>query len=135
MGGRFYFFWLHSSLDVSNRMKKGKKNTPWENGVYTLTMYFPEDYPQKPPKVQFPAKFFHPNVYDSGTVCLSILDEDKDWKPAITIKQILLGIQDLLNEPNMLSPAQEEAYNMYKNDNIAYIRRIRQQALLFTNKN
>ena len=30
----------------------------------------------------------HPNVYPSGTVCLSILDEDKDWRPAITIKQV-----------------------------------------------
>ena len=50
---------------------------------------------------------FHPNVYPSGTVCLSILNEDEeplqgllgmfscgeDWKPAITIRQILLGIQ------------------------------------------
>ena len=26
-------------------------------------------------------------------VCLSILDEEKDWRPAITVKQILLGIQ------------------------------------------
>jgi hypothetical protein len=40
----------------------------------------------------FPGKFspalFHPNVYPSGTVCLSILDEEKSWKPAITIKQV-----------------------------------------------
>ena len=26
-------------------------------------------------------------------MCLSILDEEKDWRPAITVKQILLGIQ------------------------------------------
>ena len=31
---------------------------------------------------------FHPNVYPSGTVCLSLLDEDKDWRPAVTIKQV-----------------------------------------------
>lgn len=40
----------------------------------------------------WPGKFepplFHPNVYPSGTVCLSILEEDKDWRPAITIKQV-----------------------------------------------
>ena len=29
----------------------------------------------------------------AGTVCLSLLDEEKDWRPAVTIKQILLGIQ------------------------------------------
>jgi ubiquitin-conjugating enzyme E2 I len=38
----------------------------------------------------------------------------QDWKPAITIKQILLGIQDLLNNPNILDPAQADAYNAFK---------------------
>jgi ubiquitin-protein ligase len=53
------------------------------------------------------AGFFHPNVYPSGTVCLSILNEEDAWKPGITIKQILLGVQDLLDSPNPLSPAQD----------------------------
>ena len=30
-------------------------------------------------------------VFPSGTVCLSILNEDEGWRPAITIKQMLLG--------------------------------------------
>ena len=37
---------------------------------------------------KFTPPLFHPNVYPSGTVCLSILDEEKGWKPAITIKQV-----------------------------------------------
>lgn len=40
------------------------------------------------PSGKFTPPLFHPNVYPSGTVCLSILDEDKSWKPAITIKQV-----------------------------------------------
>lgn len=44
-------------------------------------------------KCRFPAGFFHPNVYPSGTVCLSILNAEEAWKPGITLKQILLGIQ------------------------------------------
>jgi ubiquitin-conjugating enzyme E2 I len=59
------------------------------------------------------AGFFHPNVYPSGTVCLSILNEEDAWKPGITIKQILLGVQDLLDSPNPLSPAQEDAYRIF----------------------
>ncbi|KAJ3021966.1 E2 SUMO-conjugating protein ubc9 [Thoreauomyces humboldtii] len=106
----------------------GKANTSWEGGVYTLTMTFPDDYPQKPPKIQFPPKFFHPNIYPSGTVCLSILDEEKDWKPSITIKQILLGIQDLLDDPNLDSPAQQDAYVMLKRDKQSYIKRVKAQA-------
>jgi ubiquitin-conjugating enzyme E2 I len=31
---------------------------------------------------------FHPNIYPSGTVCLSLLDAEKDWRPAITLKQV-----------------------------------------------
>lgn len=91
----------------------GKKGTPWEGGLYNLRMIFKDDYPTSPPKCKFEPPLFHPNVYPSGTVCLSLLDEEKDWRPAITIKQILLGIQDLLNEPNIKDPAQAEAYTIY----------------------
>lgn len=75
---------------------------------------------------KFVPPLFHPNVYPSGTVCLSILDEDGDWRPAITIKQILLGIQNLLDEVNPESPAQAEAYNLFKKDRATYERRVRQ---------
>lgn len=80
--------------------------------------------------LRFAGKFvpplFHPNVYPSGTVCLSILNEEEAWRPAITIKQILLGIQDLLNEPNPESPAQADAYNLFKKDRTAYDRKVKQ---------
>ncbi|KAH6567088.1 hypothetical protein BASA50_011258 [Batrachochytrium salamandrivorans] len=105
----------------------GKTGTPWEGGVFKLKVIFPEDYPQKPPKCQFVPPLFHPNVYPSGTVCLSIVNEDQDWKPAITIKQILLGIQDLLNDPNPNSPAQSDAYVLFKRDRPAYDKRIIEQ--------
>jgi len=58
----------------------GKVGTLWDQGHYTLTMEFSEDYPSKPPKCKFPAGFFHPNIYPSGTVCLSILSEDDGWR-------------------------------------------------------
>ncbi|KZV79093.1 ubiquitin-conjugating enzyme 9 [Exidia glandulosa HHB12029] len=106
----------------------GKEKTSWEGGVFKLVMTFPEDYPAKPPKCKFSPPLFHPNVYPSGTVCLSILDEEKGWKPGITIKQILLGIQELLNDPNINDPAQSEAYTLFRNDKVAYDRKIRQQA-------
>jgi ubiquitin-protein ligase len=50
--------------------------TDWEGGYFPLSLHFSEDYPSKPPKCKFPQGFFHPNVYPSGTVCLSILNED-----------------------------------------------------------
>lgn len=97
----------------------------WEGGLFKLTMTFPDEYPTKPPKCKFTPPLFHPNVYPSGTVCLSILNEDEGWKPAITVKAIALGIQDLLDNPNPESPAQAEAYNLFKRDKAEYERRVR----------
>lgn len=37
----------------------------------------------------------------------------KGWRPAITVKQILVGIQDLLDQPNPADPAQTEGYHMF----------------------
>ncbi|GJN26651.1 hypothetical protein PR202_gb14600 [Eleusine coracana subsp. coracana] len=53
---------------------------------------------------KFPAGFFHVNVYDTGRVCMSILG--KAWKPSITVQQILVSVQELLDSPNTTSPAQ-----------------------------
>ena len=72
--------------------------------------------------------FLTNNTSLSGTVCLSLLDEEKDWRPAITIKQILLGIQDLLNDPNIKDPAQAEAYTCYCQNRADYEKRVRAQA-------
>ncbi|CAN6667405.1 SUMO-conjugating enzyme Ubc9p [Trichomonascus vanleenenianus] len=106
----------------------GKAGTIWENGVYTVTFYFTPDYPTKPPKCKFAANFYHPNVYPSGTICLSILNEDEDWKPALTLKQVVLGVQELLDNPNLDSPAQADAFQTYKRDRAAYDRRVKEQA-------
>jgi ubiquitin-conjugating enzyme E2 I len=78
---------------------------------------------------KFDPPLFHPNVYPSGTICLSILDEEKSWRPSITMRQVSLpfeiaygkadyklvkGIQDLLDNPNINDPAQIDAYQMFK---------------------
>jgi len=77
---------------------------------------------------KFVPPLFHPNVYPSGTICLSILNEEEGWRPAITIKQILMGIQDLLDEPNPDSPAQSEAYNLFMKSKAEYQRRVKAEA-------
>lgn len=109
----------------------GKDGTDWAGGVYNMSMEFSEDYPSKPPKCKFTTTpvLFHPNIYPSGTVCLSILnDDDKGWSSSITIKQTLAAIQDLLNEPNPNSPAQAEPYNLFVNNKAEYKRRVLKQA-------
>jgi ubiquitin-protein ligase len=69
---------------------------------FILHVEFPTDYPYKPPKVTFkdPFSIWHPNVDpNTGKICLDILE--KEWTPALTIKQVLLSIMVLLMEPNL----------------------------------
>lgn len=79
-------------------------------------MIFNNNFPSTAPICRFEPPLFHPNVYPSGTVCLSLLDKKKDWKPSISIKQLLVGIQELLVTPNIKDPAQAEAYQIYIKD-------------------
>jgi ubiquitin-conjugating enzyme E2 I len=106
----------------------GKAGTLWAGGIFKLVLEFSDDYPSRPPKCRFTPPLFHPNVYPSGTVCLSILDADKGWRPSITVKQILMGIQDLLDTPNALDPANGEAYDLFMKSKTAYNNRIKQIA-------
>ena len=36
-------------------------------------MKFPTDYPYSPPSIRFVTKVWHPNVYENGDLCISIL--------------------------------------------------------------
>ena len=108
----------------------GKQNSLYEGVVLKLFMDFADEYPAKPPKCKFEKVLFHPNIYPSGSVCLSILNEDEDWKPSITVKEILLGIQELLDNPNPLSPAQAEPVTLFNRDRALYNAKVMEQVVL-----
>ena len=74
-------------------------------------MEFSEDYPNKPPKIKFLTKMFHPNIYNDGSICLDILSHM--WSPVYDVASILTSIQSLLTDPNVNSPANNEAAQMY----------------------
>jgi ubiquitin-conjugating enzyme E2 I len=109
-------------LLVWNCIVPGNKDTLWSNNSC-----FSEEYPEKPPTAHFPAGFFHPNIYPSGKVCLSILAEEKGWRPSLLVKQVLLGIQDLLDNHNNSDPAQETAYHMLNASRSQYNDRVKKE--------
>jgi len=94
-------------------------------------LVFSSNYPSEPPKVSFTELRFHPNIYPSGKVCLSILSEEKGWKPSITVKMILQGVHDLLDDANLDDPANASAYRIAKGDPAEYMRRVKAEALRF----
>lgn len=81
-------------------------DSPYQGGVFFLTIHFPTDYPFKPPKVcemivalhgtcdyyflpclqiSFTTKIYHPNINSNGSICLDILRSQ--WSPALTISK------------------------------------------------
>lgn len=108
----------------------GKEGTDWQRGLYTVTLTFSLDYPAVAPICKFTPYIFHCNVFKSGQICLDIINAA--WKPSISIKQLLLSIQTLLDEPNPKHVTDApESTNLYNKDINAYRRRIREQALRF----
>ncbi|KAF7237066.1 Ubiquitin-conjugating enzyme E2 R1 [Varanus komodoensis] len=86
---------------------------------------FPVDYPYSPPAFRFLTKMWHPNIYETGDVCISILHPPVDdpqsgelpserWNPTQNVRTILLSVISLLNEPNTFSPANVDASVMYR---------------------
>ena len=110
----------------------GQEGTPWQGGQYYLILEFSQNYPDSPPRVRFVPEIFHPNVFPSGTVALSFLEADKGWYPQIPVRDILLGVQRLLNEPNLSNPANSEPYAIFTEDIEEYNEIIRNQATEFS---
>lgn len=63
----------------------GPDKSPYSGGVFNLKIKFPNDYPFKPPKINFTTKVYHCNINDQGGICLDILKDN--WSPALTISK------------------------------------------------
>merc|ERR1711959_366069 len=114
------------SLFVWNATIFGPSDTPWEGGIYSLRLTFCDQYPDKPPKVRFTTRMFHPNVYPDGNLCLDIIQSK--WSPSFTVSSILTAIQSLLTDPNVQSPANPAAAEMFIKDKKGYNKKVRRVA-------
>jgi ubiquitin-conjugating enzyme E2 Z len=81
----------------------GPKGSPFEGGFFFFEMAFPDEYPLKPPMLDFKTSDgrvrFHPNLYTNGKVCLSILGtwQGPSWTSACTYLSVLLSIQSIMD--------------------------------------
>lgn len=87
---------------------------------YSLSMVFPPDYPMSPPTVKFTTPIWHPNVDQSGNICLDIL-KDK-WSATYTVSTLLLSLQGLLDDPNNESPLNAQAAQQWEEKEEEYQR-------------
>ncbi|XP_042040663.1 putative ubiquitin-conjugating enzyme E2 38 [Salvia splendens] len=93
-----------SRMDLLRAVIIGAEGTPYHDGLFFFDVYFPSKYPAIPPEVYYHSGGLriNPNLYDSGKVCLSLLNtwsgsRKEKWIPdQSTALQVLVSIQGLI---------------------------------------
>ncbi len=114
---------LTASMDENDPTKWtiiffGPSESPFEDGVFKLSVHFKGKYPFEPPHCQFMTKIYHPNIDMAGRICLDVLKSN--WSPALSIPKLVLSIISLLTDPNPMSPLNGEAAQLCINKRDEY---------------
>ncbi|CAO3622871.1 unnamed protein product [Cunninghamella blakesleeana] len=93
----------------------GPPDTPYEGGTFLVNIQLENDFPFKPPKMNFITKVYHPNISSqTGAICLDILKDA--WSPALSIRTALLSLQSLLSSPVPDDPQDAQVASHYKSN-------------------
>ncbi|XP_020595109.1 ubiquitin-conjugating enzyme E2-17 kDa-like [Phalaenopsis equestris] len=96
----------------------GPLRTPFDGGVFRISIDIPSDYPFEPPEIHFITRVFHPNINRSGIIFPNIIR--RDWTPTHTISRIIPSIRSFLVEPILHNPSVPEIAQIYENDRVLY---------------
>jgi ubiquitin-protein ligase len=104
-------YYVHDDTDILKgyALIIGSSGTPYFAGNYFFELTFPHNYPYSPPTVKYCTNGnnvrFHPNLYVSGKVCVSLLNtwSGEQWTSCQTISSILLTICSLLTKDPLLN--------------------------------
>ncbi|XP_046301678.1 ubiquitin/ISG15-conjugating enzyme E2 L6 isoform X2 [Marmota monax] len=88
---------------------------PYNLKAFNLRIDFSKEYPFKPPTVKFTTKIYHPNVSESGEVCVPLLSKE-NWNPYIKICQVLEALNMLVDKPNPREPLRVELADLLLQD-------------------
>nr|XP_061799605.1 NEDD8-conjugating enzyme UBE2F isoform X2 [Nerophis lumbriciformis] len=74
----------------------------YQSGRFQFEINVPEAYNMVPPKVRCLTRIWHPNITESGEICLSLLREHSidgtGWAPTRTLKDVVWGLNSLFTE-------------------------------------
>ncbi|XBI88048.1 hypothetical protein VPH35_026054 [Triticum aestivum] len=91
-------------MDLLRAVIVGASGTPYHDGLFFFDLHLPPSYPDMPPMVYYHSfgLRLNPNLYNSGTVCLSLLntfggEASEVWSPSTSsLLQAVVSIQGLI---------------------------------------
>ena len=115
-----------------NAIVLGPQGSPFENGIFHIDIFFPDNYPFKAPKFFFKTKIYHPNIDYRGRICLDTINER--WTPLMTISKALLSISSILDDPNPDDPMEPDIARIYKDDYNRYLETAREWTIRYASE-
>ncbi|KAF2761657.1 hypothetical protein EJ05DRAFT_179652 [Pseudovirgaria hyperparasitica] len=107
----------HSSccddLSILNVLLAGPEGTAYQDGIFSLHLSMPRDYPNSPPTATFKTKIWHPNVDERGSICVDTLKSG--WNAGLSLRDVLITVSCLLIQPNPASALNAEAGMLIQN--------------------
>uniref|UniRef100_A0A8C5MXA5 NEDD8-conjugating enzyme UBE2F n=1 Tax=Leptobrachium leishanense TaxID=445787 RepID=A0A8C5MXA5_9ANUR len=74
----------------------------YQGGRFQFEVEVPEAYNMVPPKVKCLTRIWHPNITETGEICLSLLREHSidgtGWAPTRTLKDVVWGLNSLFTD-------------------------------------
>lgn len=98
----------------------GSEGTPWNNGIFKLTLKFNDEYPKTPPEIRFITPIFHPNIGTDGNFSSDLIQCKSDQgKISYDLINILQAIKFTIHNPieDPKKKANEEAFNLLFGNN------------------
>ncbi|KAH7935737.1 hypothetical protein HPB52_013030 [Rhipicephalus sanguineus] len=105
-------------VSQSSNAITGASGTPYEGGIFKLSIRIPEryDHIEKLLKQVASQRMYHPNVDSTGRICLDVLQMPPKgrWRPSLNLKVVLLSLHALLAQPNPDDPLVPELADQFK---------------------
>ncbi|KAK9758581.1 Ubiquitin-conjugating enzyme [Popillia japonica] len=108
----------------------------WQDGCFKFHIKVTEEYNMVPPIVKCITRLWHPNINETGEVCLSLLRQHSvdglGWSPIRRLNDVVWGLHALFTDLlNFDDPLNIEAADMYRNSKDEFHRKVSEYVNLY----